>query len=74
MPKQVEEKLRREAQHKFPGNKKRQNAYILGHYGNLDGSGKDETDGLDGIEQHRIVSGDYRSYRNRGTRRINFCI
>jgi len=30
MPKQVEEKLRKEAQRKFPGDKKRQNAYIFG--------------------------------------------
>jgi hypothetical protein len=30
MPKKIEEKLRKEAEHKFPGDKKRQNAYIYG--------------------------------------------
>lgn len=30
MPRAVEEKLRKEAQTKFPGDKKRQNAYIYG--------------------------------------------
>lgn len=30
MPKAIEEKLRKEAQRKFPGDKKRQNAYIYG--------------------------------------------
>lgn len=30
MPRAVEEKLRREAERKFPGNKQRQNAYIYG--------------------------------------------
>jgi hypothetical protein len=30
MPKAVEEKLRKEAELKFPGDKKRQNAYIYG--------------------------------------------
>jgi hypothetical protein len=30
MPKEIEERLRREAKEKFPGDKKRQNAYIYG--------------------------------------------
>lgn len=30
MPRAVEERLRREAERKFPGNKERQNAYIFG--------------------------------------------
>jgi hypothetical protein len=30
MPKQVEEKLRKEAERKFPDNKEKQNAYIYG--------------------------------------------
>lgn len=30
MPKVIEEKLRKEAERKFPGNKQRQNAYIYG--------------------------------------------
>jgi len=30
MPKAVEEKLRKEAERKFPGDKERQNAYIYG--------------------------------------------
>lgn len=36
MPKELEEKLKKEAAEKFPGDKERQNAYIYGTLANIE--------------------------------------